>query len=105
MKKAIDCVRMNIDNSRLESAGWQASVTYYGQLDEVKNICAKLIQRTDNEMIDRVRKEYFSTLEEALKWLQVEAEKLVRESLDWKVRIGNTAKKDIEYLDEFGFKL
>jgi hypothetical protein len=29
MGKGIDCVRMNIQNGRLDSAGWQATVTYY----------------------------------------------------------------------------
>jgi hypothetical protein len=108
MGKGIDCVRMNIDNGRLESAGWQATVTYYSNVyppNLGKHISAKLTQRTEDEMIERIWEEYFTTLEEAVEWLQVEAEKIVRESLDWKVKVGNTAQKDIEYLNEYGFEL
>jgi endonuclease III len=70
-----------------------------------KHISAKLTQQTEDEMIERIWEEYFTTLEEAVEWLQVEAEKIVRESLAWKVNVGNVAQKDIEYLNEYGFDL
>jgi hypothetical protein len=99
-------ITMNIENHRLDNAGYESSILYR-QNDSEISIIAEIYRKYERtEYIHpAVESGEFTNIEDAIKFLEIECELLVIEELTQRERKGRWAKEILDEIKEKGFEL